>query len=179
MKYIKLLVLPLIIFISYSFTEFSKPKSAEINWMTWEQVQEAQKKEPKKVFVDVYTSWCGWCKRMDATTFRNKEVVEYINENYYAIKFNAETRKTVVFKGQDYKYINSGRRGHNELAASLLEGKMSYPSTVYLDENLDILTTVGGYLDTKTIDPILSFFASDSHLKLKWAQYQENYKSIL
>ena len=147
--------------------------------MTWEEVQIAQKVKPKKVFVDVYTNWCAWCKRMDATTFQDNAVVKYINENYYAVKFNAEDRNTIHFKGRDYKYVKNGRRGYNELASLLLEGQMSYPSTVYLDEDLNVLTAVGGYLEAKTIDPILSYFATDSHKKMKWSKYEINYKSIL
>lgn len=171
------LLIALVSVIHFSFQ--TKKVKEEINWMTWAEVQEAQKENPKKVFVDIYTHWCGWCKRMDATTFNNAKVVSYINENYYAVKFNAENRETIIFKGDKFKYVKSGRSGFNELATSLLEGKMSFPSTVYLDENLDILTTVGGYLEPETIDPILSFFAKDFHLKMKWSKYEKSFKSFL
>lgn len=173
-------ILFLLAIISFSFkTKETVDAENEINWMSWEQVQEAQKKEPKKVFVDVYTNWCGWCKRMDATTFKSQEVVNYINEHYYAVKFDAEQRETIVFKGRKYHYTKSGSRGYNELATSLLSGTMSFPMTVFLDENLDVLTTVNGFLEPKDIDPIISFFATDSFLKQKWSQYEKNYKSIL
>ncbi len=166
-------------FVNSSFAQSEDNTTKEINWMTWEEVQQAQKETPKKVFVDVYTNWCGWCKKMDATTFHNDKIVEYINKNYYAIKFNAENRESIVFRGKKYNYVKSGRRGYNELATSLLEGTMSFPSTVFLDEKLDLLTTVGGYLEPKTIDPILSFFATESFLKMKWSQYEKHFKSIL
>ena len=54
----------------------------KINWLDFETAQEMNKKEPKKFIVDVYTSWCGWCKRMDASTFHHPVIVDYINENY-------------------------------------------------------------------------------------------------
>ncbi|MFT4646090.1 MAG: thioredoxin-related protein [Planctomycetota bacterium] len=166
--------------VSFSFKAGDLPAAKnEINWMTWAEVQEAQKKEPKKVFVDVYTGWCGWCKRMDATTFHNEEIVDYINDNYYAVKFDAEQRETLVFKGRKYHYTKTGKRGYNELATSLLEGVMSFPTTVYLDENLDVLTKVGGFLEANELDPIISYFATDSYLKKKWSQYEKSYKSIL
>ena len=60
---------------------------------------------PKKVFIDLYTSWCGWCKRMDATTFKQRAIVEYMNQKYYAVKFDAETRDTINFNG--HSFINS------------------------------------------------------------------------
>lgn len=170
----------LVVIVSFSFTiEETFVAENEINWMTWAAVQEAQKREPKKVFVDVYTNWCGWCKRMDATTFHNQKVVSYINKHYYSVKFDAEERKSIVFKDRKYHYVKTGKRGYNELATFLLEGTMSFPTTVFLDENLAILTTVGGFLEAKEIDPMISFFATDTHLKKKWSQYEQSYKSIL
>lgn len=176
----KIYLLLMVAFVSLSFKIVEKStNNNEINWMTWEQVQEAQKKEPKKVFVDVYTHWCSWCKKMDATTFQNKQIVDYINRYYYAVKFDAEQRETIIFKDQKFHYTKTGKRAYNELATSLLEGVMSFPTTVYLDENLDVLTTIDGFLEAKEIDPIISFFATDSYLKQKWSQYEKLYKSIL
>jgi len=171
-------VIFLIIVISFSFKKNNPiAKKEEINWMTWEEVQVAHKEKPKKVFVDIYTHWCYWCKVMDTKTFRNPKVVSYINEHYYAVKFNAETREDIVFKGNKYHYVKTGKRGYNELATSLMEGQMSFPTSVFLDENLDVLTNVGGFLEPKTIEPILSFFATDSYLKQKWSQYEKTYIS--
>ena len=81
------------------------PRPAEgphIKWLTWEQAQAEQKKKPKKVFVDIYTDWCGWCKKMDATTFENPKIAQYMIDNFYCVKFNAETHDDIMFKGQKY-----------------------------------------------------------------------------
>ena len=51
-----------------------------INWLTIEEAQEAMKTQPKKVFIDLSTDWCGWCKRMDATTFQDPNVVHFMNQ---------------------------------------------------------------------------------------------------
>ena len=48
--------------------------------------------------MDVYTNWCGPCKLLDKNTFGNKDVADYINANYYAVKFNGEGDDVVVFK---------------------------------------------------------------------------------
>jgi uncharacterized protein YyaL (SSP411 family) len=85
--------------------------------VTWEQAEALCKKEPRKVVVDVYTEWCGWCKKMDKATFQNEVIVKYLNENYYAIKFNAEQREDIHLKGKDYEYVKSmGGKGYHELA---------------------------------------------------------------
>lgn len=78
--------------------------SQEIKWLTMNEAIAAQKKEPKKIFMDVYTTWCGPCKMLDKNTFSDKEVIEYVNKNYYAVKFNAEGTEKVDY--QDFVYTN-------------------------------------------------------------------------
>ncbi|MDE6515199.1 MAG: DUF255 domain-containing protein, partial [Bacteroidales bacterium] len=89
-----------------------------INWFQFEQALEmnqarAEQGLPvKKIFVDVYTDWCGWCKRLDATTFANPEIIKYMNEHFIAVKLNAERQDTVVINGQAFVYVpGDGRRG--------------------------------------------------------------------
>ena len=78
----------------WSFNTMVSPtKGAEIQWLTMEEAYEKTQKEPKKILVDVYTDWCGWCKVMDRGTFRDEKVVAYVNEHYYAVKFDAEQTK--------------------------------------------------------------------------------------
>jgi thioredoxin-related protein len=170
------LTLLLLVLVASGFKNPDK-SSKSINWMTWEEVQKAQQTEPRKVFVDVYTEWCGWCKKMDKETLSHPQIVEYINLNYYAVKFDAETRSKIQFKGKEYKYIASGNRGYNELANTLLNGKMSYPSTVYLDDKLNLLTAVPGYLNPPTLDAILTFFNEGYFLTSKWDEFEKSYKT--
>ena len=148
----------------------------EIKWMTWDEVQQAQKKEPRKVFVDTYTGWCGWCKRMDATTFTNPVIIKYLNDHFYAIKFDAESRQTIHFKGKDYNYVSQGNRGYNELAQEILNGQFSYPTSVYFDEDLNQLFPVPGYQDPKMLETVLNFVASNSYKTGTWDDFQAKFK---
>lgn len=148
----------------------------EIKWMTWKEVQEAQAKQPRKIFVDAYTDWCGWCKRMDATTFAHPEVVKYVNDNFYAVKFDAETREVIRFKGKEYNYVPSGYRGYNELAAELLNGQLSYPTSVYLDEQLNVIFPVPGYQDAKTFEAVINYVQSNSFKTMQFDKYQPLFK---
>ena len=145
----------------------------KINWMTFQEAIELNKTAPKKIFIDVFTDWCGWCKRMDQTTFLNPEVVEYMNENYYAVKFDAESSDTIVFGG--YTYINeggmNGRRGTHQLAVDLLQGRMSYPSYVFMNEKNQLLTVAPGYMEAKDFLPILSFIGSNAYLRQTFKDY--------
>ena len=87
-----------------------------IKWMSWEEAMTAMEENPKKIFIDVYTDWCGWCKRMDATTFKDPTVAAYISENYYAVKLDAEQRAKIVYDGHTFNFDSKyGRRGAHEL----------------------------------------------------------------
>lgn len=175
MKKLLMLFVPLV-FMSFTLPTTPAAEVTEINWMTWKEVQEAQKKEPRKVFVDAYTSWCGWCKRMDATTFANPEIVKYVNKNFYAIKFDAETKEIIRFKNKDYKYVAQGNKGYNELAAEILNGQMSYPTSVYFDEGMNQIFPVPGYQDPKTFETVLYFVASNSYKTGTWEKFQADFK---
>ena len=74
--------------------------------MTLDEARAAQKKEPKKIFMDVYTNWCGPCKLLDKNTFQNPDVSRYISEHFYAVKFNAEGNDVIKFKGYTFKNPN-------------------------------------------------------------------------
>src|ERR1700753_3068730 len=83
---------------------FAPHKTAKIEWLTIDELQAAYQKEPRPVLVDVYTSWCGWCKVMDKQTYTNENVINYINSHYYAVKFDAETKDSVSFAGKKFGY---------------------------------------------------------------------------
>ena len=166
------------VFIALSFVikPQPKPEGGGIKWMSWKDMQQAQKIEHRKVFVDVYTGWCGWCKRMDASTFTNPVIVKYVNDNFYAIKFDAETKENINFRGKDYKYIAQGMQGYNELAAEILNNQMSYPTSVYFDENLDEIFPVPGYQESKVFETVLNYVASNNYKTAKFDDYQKNFE---
>jgi thioredoxin-related protein len=152
------------------------PNNDSVKWMTWKEMQEAQQKQPKKILVDVYTEWCGWCKRMDAGTYTNAEIIKYINENFYAVKFDAEDKNVINFNGKEYKYVPQSPRGYNELAAQILNGQMSYPTVVYFDEKLAEITAVPGYQDPKMLEKVLNFINSDSYKTTDWTKYESTFQ---
>lgn len=154
---------------------FSPASAQEINWLTWEEAQAKNAKEPRKIIVDVYTQWCGWCKKMDKATFEEPQISKYINQNYYAVKFDAETKEDITFNSRVFKYVKSGTSGYNELAVEITFGKLSYPTIVFLDENLDVIQPIPGYKDPASLDKIMKYFAEDYYKSMPWKKYEEMY----
>ncbi|MCF8232846.1 MAG: DUF255 domain-containing protein [Bacteroidales bacterium] len=164
----------------FTVTSFSQNGNSEgsnkekINWMSISEALEKNKENPKKIFVDVYTDWCGWCKKMDKTTFREPEVVEVMNKYFYPVKFDAESAKPVEFNGKVYKNTKPDKRRHaHQLASALLRNKLSYPSYVLLDGNNNGLTVLKGYMKKKQLMPVLKFIGQDLHKEMKWKEYKK------
>lgn len=143
-----------------------------IKWMSWQEAAQLSKTHPKKIFVDVYTDWCGWCKRMDASTFQDPEVVKYVNDNFYAVKLNAEMKDDIEFKDHVFKWVQTGRNGIHTLAYSLLEGRMSYPSFVTLNESYDRIAIMPGYKQPAQLLQELKFAADEVYKSESWEAYK-------
>jgi thioredoxin-related protein len=171
----------LIIVISLSTSIFAQGE--KINWLTVEEVEVLQKQEPRKVLMDVYTTWCGPCKMMMKNTFTNKNVIDYVNANFYAVKFDAESGKDVNFKGNTYTNPSfvpgqKGRKGQHQFAQAL--GVNSYPTIIYMDEEMNVIAPIKGYQTPDKIELYLKLFAEDLYLKVKsqeeFQEFQSNFK---
>ena len=154
--------------ISNSSAQKSQDNST-VQWLSFEEAVSSNEKAPKKIFLDMYTHWCGWCKRMDATTFSNPEVVSYLNKHFYSVKFNAETKDSILFKDKYFQFKPEYKS--NELAAILMNGQMSYPTSVYLDSESNLIGPVPGYLTAEQFLPVLKYFAEDLYKTTKWDDY--------
>jgi thioredoxin-related protein len=147
-----------------------------IKWLTVEEVLEKAKTEKKKIFIDVYTDWCGWCKEMDKNTFTDETIVSYLNQNFLCVKFNAEQKTDITYKGKTYKFIGQNeKRGYHELAAFWLNNRLSYPTVVILDEEQTLLQPIPGYQEAAKMEVILHYFGTDSHKKVPWEKYEKTY----
>lgn len=162
--------------IAFGCTAQSQKGEADlVKWYTFEEAVELNSKNPKKIFIDVYTDWCSWCKVMDEKTFSHPEIADYLNENYYPVKFNAESTEPVHFANTVFENKGTGRRSMHDLAVALLQGKMSFPSVAYLDENNQLLTAVPGYLTPVQMEPILVFFGADHYKGKSWEDFQKTF----
>jgi thioredoxin-related protein len=149
----------------------------KVKWYTIKEAQELQKKEPRKIMIDVFTDWCGWCKRMDKETFSHPTIAAYLNSHFYPVKFNAESFDPIEYNGKKYVNEGGGQRSTHQFAVMLLNGQLSYPSVAYVDEKLQLLGTVPGYLTAIQIEPLLNFIVEDKYKSITMEEYQKTFVS--
>ena len=152
-----------------------KEDNSEIHWITLEQLQVKMREQPRKVYIDVYTDWCGWCKVMEKKTFTNPNVIKYLNNNYYAVRLNAERKDTIVFAGKQY-YFNPDYKA-NTLAVELMKGQMSYPTSIFMLEDYQNPQPIPGYLEVDKIEMLSRYFGDNTFKHVGWPEYQKNFKA--
>jgi thioredoxin-related protein len=161
----------------------SNMSHAQIDWMTMDQALAAQKLEPKKIFMDVYTDWCGPCKLLDKKTFSNKKVIRYINQHYYAVKFNGEGTESVTYNNFTYTNPNyqperKGRNAQHFFADALKI--TAYPSLVFFNETGGVIQALPGYKSPQDLEIFLKMIATDDFKALTkekaWETYRNNFK---
>ena len=92
------------------------------------------------------------------------------------VKLDGEGKEPIDFKGKTYKYVPSGKRGYHELAAALLQGRLSYPTVVFMDEQLNMLSPVPGYQKPDPFLNIARYFGDNIYLEKDWKTYSGNVK---
>ncbi|UCS91785.1 thioredoxin family protein [Echinicola marina] len=147
MQHIKVLILAFIFTFQCSY---SHAQEASIHWISFEQLEDALELKPKKVFIDFYTDWCSYCKKMDKKVFTKAEVIEKINKEYYAVKMDAETQDSIRFDGQVFinRQSSTRRPGIHDLALLLANrnGQFAPPSMLIMSPEFKILDRRFEYL---------------------------------
>lgn len=153
-----------------------------VHWIKLERAMERMESEPRPVLLDFYTDWCGWCKHMMKTTYANPGLANYINTYFYPVKFDAEGKDTVSYLGKTYYPGPGEKRSAHELAIHLLQGKLSYPSTLFLNgfdkekKEFRLSMLASGYLEDKKIEPILIFTVENVSRNSSLDEFRERFQ---
>ena len=127
--------LPLIFLLVFLFSGAAVVEPGETVWTSIEDLDAKLKAEPRPVVIEMYATWCGWCKKMDKTTFADPEVATLLNQTVYLVKINGETTEPFTFLGKQ----TNGKEMRNSLK---IQG---YPTFVLLDKKQEKLDVIPEY----------------------------------
>ena len=150
-----------------------KPTREKITWLQLSEVSALLKQQHKPLLIDVYTDWCHWCKVMDQKTYTNHKVIDYLTENYYPVRVNAETRDTLLWNNKKFSYNYAYKI--NEFALFATNGQASFPTTVIILNDGTPPIPIPGYMQPKELELIVRYFG-DGEYKLKsFPEYQKTF----
>lgn len=169
-----------VLLISAYFTQsFSQDYVSDIKWYTIDEALELQKEKPGKLLVEVYTKWCKVCHKLDQLSLSQQHIADYINENFYPVKFDAESKAPIYFMGQKYEFKSEGASGYHTFAYKITHGKLNYPSLVFFDEDLRVIQSINGFQSPSKLIRILTYFADNYNKKIPWSDFNSRYNSLI
>ncbi len=145
-------------------------KTNKVEWKSFSSSVDL-KETGKKYFIFVYTDWCSWCKRMKSTTFQDEKVITLLNDKFVPVMFDAESKDPITFRGNEFNFVSQGNRGYHELAAALLDNQLSYPSIVFLDEQMNMIQPLPGYKSAEDLSIILTYLGDEIYEEMQFDEY--------
>ncbi len=162
-------------FFILSYFKAQTEKDGLVNWLSIKEAQQKNKEVQKPFIIDVYTDWCGWCKHMMKTTYSNAGIANYINSNFYPVKFDAETKDTIEYNGKIYKPTSKEPKTPHELAIKFLGTSLSYPSTMFVTNNFEYNLLSQGFIEDKKIEPLLIFMVENAWRNSVYDEFNKHF----
>lgn len=150
-----------------------------VKWHSIEEAFQLALEEPRVLVIDVYTDWCGWCKRMDATTFSDPAVAEILNKHFYPVKLNAEGKEDIMLGDRTFKFVDNGRRGYHEVAAIVTKGRLSYPTISYIDHQGRVLEAAPGFKTVSQFNMYLAYYSSEAYKSKTFEEFSDTFQAEL
>lgn len=149
----------------------------KVKWYSIEEAIQLASQEPRVLVIDVYTDWCGWCKRMDKETFSDPAVAEVMNKHFYPVKLDAEGKEDIVIGDKTFKFVDNGRRGYHEIAAVVTKGRLSYPTISYVDDQGRVLEAAPGYKTADQFKVYLAYYSDDAYKTQTFQDFSASYSA--
>ncbi len=145
--------------------EGKNPKEVDttkINWIPYDEGLELAKAKNKHVLVNFTTAWCGFCKKMNATTFKEPEVIKMMNENFITVMVDGDSRKELNVNG--YK-ITERDLSRSEYRVT------GYPAYWFLKPDGEKLGVLPGYQQAQVFLDVLYFMKEKLYDKMTFEEY--------
>ena len=148
--------------------------SATISWMSVEEAAGKLQQEQRPVLIDLYTTWCGWCRQMDKRTYSNKKVAEYLQDKFYPVRVDAETHAVITWGGRTYQFNPQYRS--NEFAMYLTHGQLEFPTTIFIVPGQEP-QAIPGFLEPKDLELLVKYFGEGAYRTTSFDDYQKRFKA--
>ncbi|MBI5836463.1 MAG: DUF255 domain-containing protein [Candidatus Eisenbacteria bacterium] len=139
------------------------PKAESLKWLPYEVAVQEAAKSKKPILVDVYTNWCGWCKRMDATTYKDARVIEDLNRDFVIVRLNAESERPTTYKKQPMTEQQISRD---------VFGVSGFPTTIFLDADQGVIGPLPGYVQAAEFHNILRYIGGGHYKTIKYSEFK-------
>ncbi len=170
----KLVVVLFACWMVFSSAKVSTTEKQSIQWLSIEEVNAKLTANPKPVLIDLYTNWCYWCKVMDQKTYSNAKVIAYINDHFYAVKLNAETKDSLIWNKKLYQYRAANNL--NDFTFYVTEGQIGFPTTVIFPDIKDKPASVPGFMKPAELEPVLKFFGEGNYKTQSYSEFLKSFK---
>lgn len=147
----------------------------KLDWLKMDGLTEKMKSNPRPAIIDIYTNWCYWCKVMDKKTYHNTKVISYINDHFYPVKLDAETRQIVEWQNKRYNFNDNYKI--NDFAFYASSGDIGFPTTVIIPDENSAPISFQGFLEPKEIEPILKYFGEGAYKTKTYTVYKSTFKA--
>ncbi|HEY9165633.1 MAG TPA: thioredoxin fold domain-containing protein [Candidatus Kryptonia bacterium] len=141
-----------------------KESGGDLRWTNYTEGIRQAAESHKKILIDVYTDWCGWCKKMESDTYSDQGVKDYLLSNYVLVKLNAESDAKET--------VDSQQVTQAQIAGAF--GVDGYPTTIFLDSNGHPITMAPGYMKPDTFIGVLKYIAEDAYKKMGYKEYLDS-----
>lgn len=151
----------LLVILLFFNSHFLYSQKQKVEWISFEQLEDSLQTYPKPVFIYFYADWCVYCKKMERHAFKDPEVVQLLNTEFYSVKLDANSRKSVNFEGRTF--VNEQTKTKKNpihqlplLLASRKEEAFTLPALLLLNQNFRIEKRSFVYLTSEEMKTFLT-----------------------
>ena len=138
--------------------------SVDTEWLAFDKALEKAEKRAKKVLIFVDAPWCGWCKKMDTSFFKNPGYKQTLDAHFVATRLAIADRETM------FTYKN-----RRLSAADLCElfGATQTPATVFLDSFGAVITIFPSYAEPEFYDRLLTYIGTEAYKSMSFEEFTD------
>jgi len=140
-------------------------KKESITWVKYDEGLKLAAKTEKLIIVDVYTNWCKFCHKMDRETFSDKNIIEFLGENFIGVKLNAESKKKMKLSDGEFTGRDISRKF----------GVRGYPTYLFLNSDGELVYRTSGYSPPERFMVYLKYVSSGKHKDMTIEEYWQAY----